>query len=424
MTFHDVVEITVQGGKGGDGCMSMLRLKYVPRGGPDGGNGGEGGSVYLEAVSDVTSLNKLLGKHLFKANVGKQGEGRNKSGAKGADLTIYVPVGTAAYDIESGELIADLIEIGGRKCVARGGLGGRGNAAFANSRNRTPRFAELGTLGEKRKLRLELRLIANAGLVGYPNAGKSSLLAVLSNAKPQIAAYPFTTLSPNLGVLESGIAERLTLADIPGIIEGAAEGKGLGLEFLRHISRTNLLIYVIDVNLAPKKTLQTLQSELQAYDTKLLNYPAAIVLNKIDLVKDINNIINEMTEFGLPILTTSTLNGQGLTQLKDTLFELLSRKKIIPLTKPVTKIKVEPTAVTKVAGGWLVTGEEVQRTVNRFNTTNSEAVAYLQHRFKEWGVNKLLKQKGAIDGEDVFIGEAVFEYFDEEKMKQDSAINS
>ncbi len=415
--FRDVIDIVVQGGKGGDGCMSMLRLKYMPKGGPDGGHGGGGGSVYLEAINDVNSFDRLLDKYIFKAKDGKHGEGRNKSGHQGEGLIIHVPVGTVVYNKETGELIADLVKVGQKECVAKGGLGGRGNASFANSRRKAPRFAEYGTHGEKCKLRLELRLIADVGLVGYPNAGKSSLVAALSNAKPQVAAYPFTTLSPSLGVVQRGVDERFTLADIPGIVEGAAQGKGLGLEFLRHISRTRLLVYVLDISSKPKETLQTLQSELQAYDNQLLERPAVIILNKVDLIgSSISEMVSTMTDFGLPMLVTSVLNGEGLLEVKDILFELMPNKKAIPLAKPTKVVKFTPIEVKKVSNGWLVTGEEVKKLVNRFDSTNSEAVAYLQSHFKELGVSKLLKNMGACNGDDVFIGEAVFEYFDEEKI--------
>ena len=415
--FRDIIDIVVQGGKGGDGCMSMLRLKYIPKGGPDGGHGGDGGSVYLEAVNDVTSLDRLLDRYFFKAKDGKNGEGRDKSGQQGEDLTIRVPVGTNVLDKETGELIADLVKVGQRECVVRGGFGGRGNASFANSRRKAPRFAEYGTLGEKCKLHLELRLIADVGLVGYPNAGKSSLVAALSNAKPQVAAYPFTTLSPSLGVVQRGVDERFTLADIPGIVEGAARGKGLGLEFLRHISRTRLLVYVLDVSLEPKETLQTLQEELRAYDNKLLELPAVIILNKADLVNsDMSEIISTMTDFGLPVLVTSILKGEGVSEVKDILFELMPKKKTIPLSKPTKIVKVTPVEVKKTSDGWQVTGEEIKKLVDRFDPANSEAVAYLQGHFKGLGVSKLLKKMGACNGDDVFIGKAVFEYFDEEKI--------
>ncbi len=421
MAFRDVLDIVVQAGKGGDGAMSFLRLKYMPKGGPDGGHGGVGGSVFLEAIDDISSLDRLVGKRLYKAGTGQQGEGRNKAGAKGQDLTIYVPVGTVAYDRDSGEVLADLLEVGQRALVAKGGMGGRGNSSFATAKRRAPRFAEFGTRGERRKLRLELRTIADVGLVGYPNAGKSSLLAALSNARPQIASYPFTTLSPNLGVVERGL-ERATLADIPGIIEGASEGKGLGLEFLRHISRTRLLIYVLDITEAPVEVLASLQDEIHEYDKNLLMLPALIALNKIDLTTkdEVREEIAELTPAGLPVVAVSALEGVGLSEMRDALFDLLPQR---PQLKP---LKAAPKTVTvdhirvgrdESGRGWYVFGKELEAIVSRFDPSNREAVAYLQYHFSSLGVNKLLKKAGAQDGDNVQIGGAVFDYFDEDKAK-------
>lgn len=421
MAFRDVLDITAQGGKGGDGGMSFLRLKYVPKGGPDGGHGGDGGSVYLEAIDDVTSLDRLVGKRLYKAQTGGQGEGRNKAGRNGEDLVIQVPVGTTAYDIKTGERLADLIEVGQRACIADGGSGGRGNSSFANSQRRTPRFAEYGTPGDKRKVRLELRSIADVGLVGYPNAGKSSLLAALSNAKPQIGAYPFTTLSPNLGVVERD-TDRLTLADIPGIIEGAHEGKGLGLEFLRHISRTRLLAYVLDVVGDSVETLTSLQDEIRAYDPKLLELPALIVLNKIDVAdaEDIEEATDKLAHFGLPVVAVSALAGINLDTLIDTLFALLpERPKLEALAAEARRVAARPVRVKRAANGegWIIEGEELENIVARFDPDNRDAVSYLQHHFAALGVNKLLKRAGAQDGDNIFIGGAAFDYFDEDKAK-------
>jgi len=397
--------------------MSFLRLKYVPKGGPDGGHGGDGGGVFLEAVDDVTSLERLAGRRHYKAQTGGQGEGRNKAGARGEDVALEVPVGTVAYDLESGERLADLLEVGQRALVARGGLGGRGNASFATSQRRAPRFAELGTPGERRRIRLELRTIADVGLVGYPNAGKSSLLAALSNAKPVIASYPFTTLSPNLGVVERN-EQRFTLADIPGIIEGASEGRGLGLEFLRHISRTRLLVFVLDIAEAPAENLEALQHELRAYDPTLLELPALIVLNKSDLASEgeVGAVVEVLTRFGLPIFAVSALERRGLGALKAALFDLLpQRQGLEPLAPTPTRVTVDPLRVERFDGGWRVLGSEVRDLVSRFDPRNRDAVAYLQHHFASLGVNKLLKQAGAQDGDDVWIGEAVFEYFNEDK---------
>ena len=285
MAFRDVLDVTVQGGRGGDGAMSFLRLKYMPKGGPDGGHGGDGGAVTLRAVDDVGALSHLIPGKTYRGAAGQQGEGRDKHGRRGEDLILDVPVGTLARDLDTGRTVADLLEVGQTVVVAEGGDGGRGNASFATSTRRTPRFAEYGSAGERRRLRLELRTIADAGLVGYPNAGKSSLLAALSNARPQVADYPFTTLTPHLGVVERGEGsfERLTLADVPGIIEGASEGRGLGLEFLRHIARTRLLVWVLDIAEEPAQALTALRREVGAYDPTLLDLPGLIVLHKTDL---------------------------------------------------------------------------------------------------------------------------------------------
>lgn len=425
MPLRDTLEITVQGGKGGDGGMSFLRLKYMPKGGPDGGHGGHGGSVWLEAVEDVASLERLVSRRQYKAQTGAQGEGRNKAGRQGEDLTLPVPAGTLVLDADSGERLADLLVVGQRALVAQGGSGGRGNASFASSQRRTPRFAEFGTPGVKKRLRLELRIIADVGLVGYPNAGKSSLLAALSNAKPQIAAYPFTTLSPNLGIVERDL-ERFTLADIPGIIEGASEGKGLGLEFLRHISRTRLLVYVLDIAEAPAENLDALQHELQSYDPSLLELPALIALNKCDVAdtSEVEEATHDLTRFGLPVLAISAQEGGGLGALKDALFDLLpTRAELAPLGVSPTRVVVDPVVVTALSDGvWEVSGSEIMAVVSRFDAKNREAVAYLQHHFAGLGVYKLLRRAGAQAGDDVYIGDAVFEYFDDEKQVASSDV--
>ncbi len=425
MAFRDTLDITVQGGKGGDGGMSFLRLKYVPKGGPDGGHGGDGGSVYLEAIDDVTSLDRLVGRTRYRGGTGMQGEGRNRAGEKGADLTITVPVGTTATDLDTGEVVADLVEVGQRVLVAQGGLGGRGNASFATSRRQAPRFAEYGTPGQERRLRLELRTIADAGLVGYPNAGKSSLLAALSNARPKVASYPFTTLSPNLGIVEQGL-ERMALADIPGIIEDAHQGKGLGLEFLRHISRTRLLVFVLDIAEGPAQQFESLRHELREYDPSLLELPSVVVVNKIDLAApgEIDEAVADLTEFGLPVVAISAEGGQGLDELRETLFALLPAKPTLEVgDRQPTRVEARPVKVERdmSGNGWVVSGEEVEGVVSRFDPTNHDAVAYLQHHFKSLGVYRALARAGAQPGDDVVIGDAVFEYFDEEAQAQQDA---
>jgi GTPase len=417
MPFRDVIEIRVQGGKGGDGAMSFMRLKYIPKGGPDGGHGGNGGAVWIEAIDDVTSLDRLVTRQVYKGGTGLQGEGRERAGAYGEDVTIPVPIGTLAVDADTGEVLADLVEVGQRACVAAGGVGGRGNAAFANSYRRAPRFFEFGTPGEKRRLRLELRTIADVGLVGYPNAGKSSLLAALSNARPKVAAYPFTTLTPNLGVVER-VHERFTIADVPGIVEDAHLGKGLGLEFLRHVSRTRLLAFVLDVAEDPLAHLASLRAELEAYEPLLLERPALIVLNKVDLVdpEAVAAGVELLAEYGLPVLTVSAERRDGLGELVDALFELLPGAPR-PLPADTTKqfVAEPPMRVTRDESGlgWIVHGRDLEAVVARFDPANRDAVDYLQRHFLKLGVYKLLGKTGAKTGDDVRIGGAVFEYFDE-----------
>lgn len=417
MPFRDVIEIRVQGGKGGDGAMSFMRLKYIPKGGPDGGHGGDGGAVWLEAIDDVTSLDRLVTRQVYKGGTGLQGEGRERAGHGGADVTITVPVGTLAVDADTGEVLADLVEVGQRARVAAGGVGGRGNAAFANSYRRAPRFAEFGTPGEKRRLRLELRTIADVGLVGYPNAGKSSLLGALSNARPKVAAYPFTTLTPNLGVVERR-HHRFTVADVPGIVEDAHLGKGLGLEFLRHVTRTRLLAFVLDVADDPLAHLASLRTELEAYDASLLERPALVVLNKVDLV-DADVVaagVELLADFGLPVVPVSAQRGDGLPALVDALFELVPAAPAqVPVALSQGPAAEPPMRVARHESGlgWVVHGRELEAVVARFDPANRDAVDYLQRHFLKLGVYKLLGKAGAKTGDDVRIGGAVFEYFDE-----------
>lgn len=422
MAFRDLIDITVQAGKGGDGGLSFHRLKYVPKGGPDGGRGADGGSVYLEAIEDSSSLARLLPMHQYRAETGGQGEGRNRAGRSGSDLVLQVPVGTIAVDRETGETIADLLEVGERILIAEGGLGGRGNASFATSTRRTPRFAEHGSPGRHRKLRLELRMIADVGLVGLPNAGKSSLLGALSNARPEIASYPFTTLSPNLAVVDRDL-ERFTMADIPGIIEDAHLGKGLGLDFLRHISRTRLLVFVLDISEEPVQMLELLRFELAEYDAELLELPALIALNKSDLATEdeIAAEVAGLQEFGLAVLPVSALEGPGLMELRDAIFALLpERPKLEARDKKPVLVRAEGIQVVRdmEGTGWIVKSRDLEDVVSRFDPENADAVSYLHHHFRTAGVGRLLKRAGARTGDNVQVGAAHFDYFDETEPQQ------
>jgi GTP-binding protein len=433
MAFRDVLNIEAAAGNGGDGSMSFHRAKFMEKGGPDGGHGGRGGSIILRAIEGVESLERLVGKRKFKGANGAYGEGRLRQGADGEDIYIEVPVGTTAFDEDTGRVIADLVRVGQEKVIARGGFGGRGNSTFASSTRQAPRFAELGTPGEKRRVRLELRLIADVGLVGYPNAGKSSLLAAMSRANPAIAAYPFTTLSPILGVVDRvDTDDRFTMADIPGIIEGASEGKGLGLEFLRHISRTRLLIYVLDVTRNPIEEMRSLQSELQSYDPSLLGNVALIALNKVELVEeDLAQMVeDDLLDFGLPILRVSAKDKIGLTELRDNVFAMLPDRELWAqqnaLEIEIEDVREEALTVvyredepTKPGGEfervWEVRGGGFAEKITRFARHLDDAAEYLSNLFKRQGLYRALKRAGAREGDTVEIGTFRFEYFDDDQ---------
>jgi len=414
--FQDVLLITVAAGKGGDGAVSFRREKFVPKGGPDGGDGGRGGSVYLRARGSVDSLSELS-KRTYKAEDGEHGKGSGQHGRAGRDLYIEVPRGTRVYDADTGELLGDLTQEGEVLLVARGGEGGRGNTHFVTPTRQAPRFAEAGEEGERRRLRLELMLIADVGLVGYPNAGKSSLLAATTRAHPKIAPYPFTTLSPNLGVVELSEEARFTLADIPGIIEGASQGKGLGLEFLRHIARTRVLLYVLDATENPKEVLATLRQEVGAYDPALLRRPALIALNKVDLLapKEVEVRVAELLPEGLPVLPVSALTGEGLDALKEALWSLVQATPAPELPKPIPKTEVRAgVEVVPVAEGvYEVRAPEVERYLKRLKGDLSEAAGYLQEVFKRHGVEAALRAKGVRAGDVVRLGGLEFEYIPE-----------
>lgn len=312
MQFIDEAEIEVKAGDGGDGCSSFRREKFVPRGGPDGGDGGDGGSVFLQVDRNLTTLLDYRYKRLYSAKNGAHGKGKKMRGHNGDDIVLKVPAGTIVCD-RTGNLIRDLVDEGEKCLVARGGRGGRGNARFATPTERAPTRSESGQEGEKRSIRLELRLIADVGLVGYPNSGKSTLLTALTSATPKIADYPFTTLSPNLGVVRLAGHKRLIMADVPGIVEGAHMGRGMGLTFLRHIERTRLLLFLVDASTEdPVADYHRLKTELENYSPDLLTRPRLLVFNKIDL-------LDSPPEFSIddttPTLPISALRGTGIEAL-------------------------------------------------------------------------------------------------------------
>ncbi len=335
--FVDRVKIYVKGGKGGNGAVAFLREKFRPRGGPAGGDGGKGGDVILVATASKHTLLDFKYRRHFKAQNGQHGKGKNQKGKDGEDLIVYVPVGTVVRDAQTGEVMCDLVEEGQRCVVARGGRGGRGNAHFATPTNQAPRYAEPGEEGEERWILLELKLIADVGIVGLPNAGKSTLISRLTKARPKVGDYPFTTLSPNLGVLELDEQRRLVLADIPGLIEGAHRGSGLGHEFLRHIERTRLILHLIDVSQEdPIGAFETVNRELRLYSEELAEKPQIVVANKIDLLPD-RSILSELRSFfegkGYEFHAVSALTGEGIGELKEMLWRKFEEVRDAPAGK-------------------------------------------------------------------------------------------
>jgi GTP-binding protein len=326
MSFVDEAKFYVKGGDGGNGCVSFRREKYVPKGGPNGGDGGKGGSVSIRATNTVQSLIDFKYRSHFKAGRGGHGQGKDKHGAKGSDLVIEVPTGSVIKDVDSGEILIDLTDEGQEFLAARGGKGGLGNTHFASGSNRTPRIATDGKLGEERWLRIELKLIADIGLVGLPNAGKSSLLANLSAANPKIGDYPFTTLEPQLGVLKEKFSTPYIIADIPGLIEDAHKGVGLGHAFLKHIERTRIILHVVDISEDSHMTnYQVLESELIKYQKGLADRVKIIVLNKIDLVDSdmVKEIEGEYRDKGFTTISVSALSGEGTPGLRRQLIDLM-----------------------------------------------------------------------------------------------------
>jgi GTP-binding protein len=323
--FIDKAKIWVKAGDGGNGCMSFRREKFIPKGGPDGGDGGKGGSVYFHAVENLDTLMDFAGKHHWRAQNGQGGSGNNKHGANGQDLIIKVPPGTLIYDAELELPLKDLNEIGMKVCICRGGRGGKGNKAFATSTNQTPRYAEPGKKGQERNLRLELKLIADVGIVGLPNAGKSTLIARCSAARPKIADYPFTTLEPVLGIVELSDYRRFVMADIPGLIEGSHKGAGLGIEFLKHIERTRIIVHILDimptVGSDPVGNYRAIRSELEQYSKKLAQKEEVIVANKIDLDPDGKIVEDLKKKLKKTVYPISAITGKRVKELTEILWQ-------------------------------------------------------------------------------------------------------
>ncbi len=418
--FIDEVQIYVRSGKGGDGIIHFRREKFVPRGGPDGGDGGHGGDVFFEVKPILNTLSSFQRNQKFRAQDGFRAGGNNQTGRSGEDLIISVPPGTLVYDADTNELLGDLVEPGQRLLICKGGRGGRGNARFANSRNKAPRIAEKGEPFNERNVRLELKLIADVGLVGVPNAGKSTLLSVVTNAKPKIAAYPFTTLQPNLGVAELDYENSLVLADIPGLIEGAHQGIGLGHEFLRHIQRTRVLIHLLDgMGEDPLMDFAQINSELALFDPALGEKPQIVVFNKMDLL-DVQErwpeIKAELEKRGYEPYSISAIAKTGV---REVLYKALQTLKELPPPEeeteiPVYRMESDPRefSVLKVPDGWRVTGESIERAASMTYWEYGQSIRRFQRILETLGVDKALREAGVEEGDSVFIGEHELEWSD------------
>jgi GTP-binding protein len=411
--FVDQVKLVARGGKGGAGSASMRREPYSPHGGPDGGDGGKGGDVIVRVDPSMFDLGAYSDRPHQRAKDGGTGGKNNRHGANGADLVLPVPDGTVVRD-ERGP-VADLVGAGESVVVASGGRGGRGNASLASPRNRAPRVAESGESGEERTLELELRLVADVGLVGPPNAGKSTLLSKLTAARPKVAPYPFTTLSPNVGV--AGHDERFVVADVPGLIEGAHEGKGLGLTFLRHVSRCLVLVYVVDLTGDPLGDLEAVRSEVAAFDATLAERRALAVGTKLDLLDP------RPTESPDGIdLMVSGLTGEGLEELERHLAEQvrLAREEQPPRSSHVViRPARQPFTVTKEGDRFLVKGPRVERWVAEVDMDDERQVAELQRRLVRAGVERRLAEAGARRGDEVVIGRTAFEFIPDRRAEAD-----
>ncbi len=429
--FYDEAVITVKGGRGGDGAMSFRREAYVPRGGPDGGNGGKGGDVILVVNPHLNTLLRFQHQRHFVAEDGRPGGGKNMTGRSGKPCRVEVPPGTVVYDADTGALLGDLVSPGQRLVVARGGRGGRGNAAFATPTNQAPRIAENGAPGEQRKLRLELKLIADIGIVGLPNAGKSTLLAALTAAQPKIANYPFTTLRPNLGVAQVDEDRTVVIADIPGLIEGAHLGVGLGIEFLRHIERTRVLIHLIDgLSEDPARDYEIINHELRAFGHGLIEKPQIVALTKMDL-PDARAAFELFARDGLrakdplgekeitvPVMAISAVSGEGVRALLRRAVQALDA---LPPPQPLASQSTlngpsesveAPFTIVREPGGFRVSSTYLERKAQMTRWDLEDSVLAFQRALKQSGVGPELERMGIQPGDTVFIGDFELEWTD------------
>jgi len=417
--FIDQAKVYVRGGDGGNGVVAFRREKYVPMGGPSGGDGGRGGNVIFKADEGLSTLMDFKYHKHFKAPRGAHGQGKNMHGAWGEDLIVKVPVGTVIKDDESGQVIGDLTYHGQEAIVARGGRGGRGNARFVTATNKAPSVSENGEPGEERWIRLELKLLADVGLVGFPNAGKSTLISRISAARPKIADYPFTTLVPNLGVVVTKSQEFFVVADIPGLIEGAHKGSGLGHEFLRHIERTRVLLFVLDTAQTEGRDVledyKVLRQELELYRPDLKERPFLIVANKMDIPEAQENYERLVAEFGDQVYAISAVSGLGVDRLLEATFNLLQsvpREMKLNGEEPVIRRFEEEEAfkIDRVDGVFEVSGQRIEKLLAMTNFNTEEGWQRFQRKIEQMGLEEALREKGIKNGDTVRIKGLEFEY--------------
>ena len=423
--FIDYVKIIAKSGNGGNGAVTFRREKYVAAGGPDGGDGGRGGSIYFTVDQDMNTLLDFRFKRKFHAEDGKNGEGGHRFGKSGDDLYIKVPIGTIVKDAETGKVVTDLSEKGQTELILPGGRGGKGNSHFATSTRQAPRFARDGEKGIEKEFILELKLLADVGLLGFPNVGKSTFISKVTSAKPKIADYHFTTLVPNLGVVKGEFGDSFVIADIPGIIEGASEGTGLGLQFLRHIERTRLLLHFLDVSGSegrnPVEDFEIINTELKKYSEKLSSRKQVIIANKIDVMQDdslYQKVENMAKEKGIEIFKISAATGEGIKELMQAISKLLKelpKEETIEATEErvvyTLKDDKEEFEVEIIDGEYIVLGPAVERLMGRVNIQDNESMHYFQKQLTSLGIEAKLKAMGIKEGDSVKMLEWEFEWY-------------
>lgn len=425
--FTDYTKIIIKSGDGGNGAATFRREKYVASGGPDGGDGGNGGNIYFQVDKDKNTLIDFRYNKKFKAKNGENGSGSHCNGKYGEDLYIKVPIGTVIKDAQTGKVVADLSKPNQKELVLKGGRGGRGNSHFATATRQAPRFSEDGEKGEEKELILELKLLADVGLLGFPNVGKSTFLASVTSAKPKIANYHFTTIIPNLGVVKTKDGNGFVIADIPGIIEGASEGVGLGIQFLRHVERTRLLLHFLDVSgqegRNPIEDFNAINKELKKYSEKLATRKQIIVANKIDVIdetqsEELKAVEKLAKEQNLELFKISAATGQGVQELIDHVtntLKTLPKEELIEIEDKVVYTlddKKDEWHIKEQNGVFIVTGKAVQRLMGRINIEDNESMYYLQKCLKNMGIEDKLKEMGVCEGDTVILDEWELEWFD------------